>query len=55
MSRPPRVEVANGVYHVVSRGNERELVLRQIAGHLGCGVTTVHRRVRVYEAAVRVG
>ena len=28
MSRPPRIEVAQGVYHVVARGNERRLVFR---------------------------
>ena len=26
MSRPPRIEVANGIYHVVARGNERRLI-----------------------------
>jgi putative transposase len=26
MARPPRIEVANGIYHVTSRGNERQLV-----------------------------
>ena len=26
MSRPPRIEVADGVYHIVARGNERRLV-----------------------------
>jgi putative transposase len=26
MSRPPRIEIANGVYHVVARGNERRPV-----------------------------
>lgn len=28
MSRPPRIEIANGVYHVVARGNERRPVFR---------------------------
>ena len=28
MSRPPRIEVAGGIYHVVARGNERRLVFR---------------------------
>lgn len=28
MSRPPRIEVAGGVHHVVARGNERKLIYR---------------------------
>ncbi len=28
MSRPPRVEVAGGIYHVIARGNERRDVFR---------------------------
>ena len=28
VTRPPRIEVAQGVYHVVARGNERRLVFR---------------------------
>jgi hypothetical protein len=29
--------------------------MRQIATHLGCGVTTIHRRVRAHEADLRAG
>jgi len=28
VSRPPRIEIANGSFHVVGRGNEREPIYR---------------------------
>src|SRR3972149_2600346 len=28
MSRPPRIEIANGSFHVVARGNERKPIYR---------------------------
>lgn len=44
MSRPPRIEVAGGVYHVVARGNERRSVFRDDAD-----------RARFLEVLGRVG
>lgn len=31
MSRPPRIEIANGIFHVVARGNERKPIYRDAA------------------------
>lgn len=33
MSRPPRIEIDNGVYHVTARGNERQLIFRDDHDH----------------------
>ena len=38
----------------IARANlEHGYSMREIATHLGCGVTTVHRRIRAYEAELR--
>ena len=33
MSRPPRIEIPDGVYHIVARGNERKTIYRDDVDH----------------------
>jgi REP element-mobilizing transposase RayT len=52
--RPPLAELVRGgddAAAVFAAFAEHGYSLRQIATHLGCGVTTVHRRVRAHELA----
>ena len=39
---------------IVHAHREHGYSMRQIATHLGCGLTTVHRRIRDYEALLRL-
>jgi transposase len=60
MSRPLRIELAGGPYHVTSRGNRREAMARdfqtgvysmqEIANPFGVHYSTVNRAVRRLEA-----
>ncbi|MBK1731185.1 helix-turn-helix domain-containing protein [Thiococcus pfennigii] len=52
MARPLRIELAGGLYHVTSRGDRRETLLRQaIAEHFGISRMTVSRAVKRHEDA----
>jgi hypothetical protein len=53
--RPPLGELvadAGDAAAIVRAHREHAYSMRQIATHLGCGVTTVHRRIRSWEARI---
>ena len=49
MSRPLRVELASGLYHVTSRGDGREDIY--LSDSDGLAWLDVHRKVWLYESA----